>query len=346
MPRKKKIEIDDLVNIHIDPNYPTEEQSIRPKLRKKAKSKPQKKTLPVIKHKSQIRKDQLTNIESREVSACSYQPKSLNKNPVEALINDISFAHSENLNESDSFLEDLDEMNKGDLWEQFTMLQTLHRKEKELEIAILYEKLKQEEEFLTDESLLKEKISKLEDEVQKRKMDLKLKEIMCSEVQFMETIRKISLPCSLKKDGEVYDFSDGERGLILGLLLKKEQLKRELSSGQVEIAKIEENCRKMNLAIESGERNSSSERLDVNTMDSEDFKDLECLKTANQKINSRIQLFAKLLQFLIEAIESEHNLNDDLKILASACEKIQHWNYDDVDELGELCKKVHSIKIK
>ncbi|KAF8786321.1 hypothetical protein HNY73_008053 [Argiope bruennichi] len=106
------------------------------------------------------------------------------------------------------------------------ILQQLREKEKQLKIAIAYEKLRKEQPVFLDSEILNQKIADYERLLQEARNEYKMKNIMCVNLQLTNTIQKIV--GKTKTNSKQKGFSASQRKHIEDLLAKKKELNRRI----------------------------------------------------------------------------------------------------------------------
>ncbi|GBM80374.1 hypothetical protein AVEN_166516-1 [Araneus ventricosus] len=226
--------------------------------------------------------------------------------------------------------------------ERISSLQQLMEEEKELKIAIAYEKLRKEKPALLDTDILHKKIAEYRSLLQEARNEHKMKNIMCVNLQLANTLQRIvrkPKAASTKKG-----FSDSQRKCIEDLLKKKKELSRSITIKRKEIAKTDEDVLKLERTVSTNKglgRGVNQTRSTSTKMDN--LEEVERLEENSKKVAERVQFLSHIIQSLIPHTGRQED--SDLSELMEECEKVSRCQLDNLDDINALLTGVRSVKL-
>ncbi|GFS56939.1 uncharacterized protein NPIL_395661 [Nephila pilipes] len=249
-----------------------------------------------------------------------------------------------------------------------SIFQKLEKETNRLKIALIeHEKLGKEPVTL-DTDILREKIIEQKKLLQKARSEQKLKNIMCINLQFADTLQKI---IGVSKANKKNCYPQAQRIRVVEKLKKKKEMKKRLSAKRQEISQTDEQIQKLqedaldrqkqnhqlrdqiNKYLPRLKKHSLSElKKDSQSSDGNSVCDsiskyrheeLNRLNQNNEQLLDRVHLLSDMIQSLANQLEDYQKDDESLSELIIECKNITSCQFNNLDDIDKLLKNICSI---
>ncbi|KAG8200371.1 hypothetical protein JTE90_028552 [Oedothorax gibbosus] len=226
-------------------------------------------------------------------------------------------------------------------------LKWLAMRNKQVEIALQYEKIRKTEPFIEDLDEVNKKISELKVKLEEEKSIKRIKDKQHIDGHICNTLQSIIGPKNSKNRKSRYSVDQVK--CIKDLLQKKKDLEKQKSSNQKAILSLEEKIDTLKNNNSDSNKKETQKDLAFN-ITREEFEKLDEINQCqihSRKLADRSKMLAKAICALTEHSMSQDNASnkEQLQPVLNICKEVTESQLQDLKEIHNFILTVHGLKI-